>query len=313
MIVENHFSKEMRHGKKNEIHSRFETQYQSHRDALLRQGMSPATIEAYSRPVRRIFSETGRLPGDLNHVDLEQYFAHLVKTHSWSTVKTDRNGLRFFYNHVLGREWEWVDICKPRRAKTLPVVLNTDEVHAIIHAIHRFRYRTCILAIYSMGLRLREGLRLKVGDIDGKRMMVHVRNGKGMKDRYVPLPRPTLLYLRAYWKTHQNPVLIFPATGGLKMNASVTRTVMDAKSLQKAMTSAVRECGIKKNATIHSLRHSYATHLLEAGVHLRVIGDYMGHSSILTTAKYTHMTNVIQQNSAEIIAQLMNRYMPIRN
>jgi integrase/recombinase XerD len=303
----------MQHGKKNELFTCFETQYREHRDALLRQGMSPATIEAYSRPVRRIFSETGRLPGDLDHGDLEKYFTHLVKTYSWSTVKTDRNGLRFFYNHVLGREWEWVDICKPRRARTLPVVLNTDEVHTVIHAIHRFRYRACILAIYSMGLRLREGLGLKVQDIDSKRMMVHVHNAKGMKDRYVPLPMPTLLYLRAYWKTHQNPDLIFPATGGLRINASVTKTIMDARALQKAMTSAVKECGIRKKATIHSLRHSYATHLLEAGVHLRVIGDYLGHSSILTTAKYTHMTTVIQKDSAEIIARLMNRYMPRQN
>jgi site-specific recombinase XerD len=291
----------------------FEKQYQAHRDALLRQGMSPATIEAYSRSVRRVFSETGRLPGDLGRRDLEKYFAHLVKTHSWSTIKIDRNGLRFFYHHVLGREWEWIDICKPRRAKTLPVVLNTDEVDAVIHGIREFRYRTCVLALYSMGLRLREGLKLQVGDIDSKRMMVHIRAGKGMKDRYVPLPAPTLLYMRAYWKTHRNPDLIFPATGGLRMNASVTKTVMDAKSLQKAMTGAVRECGIKKNATIHSLRHSYATHLLEAGVHLRVIGDYMGHSSILTTAKYTHMTNVIQKDSTEVIARLMQRYMPTRN
>lgn len=275
--------------------------------------MSRATIEAYSRSVRRVFSETGRLPGALGRRDLEQYFAHLVKTHSWSTVKIDRNGLRFFYHHVLGREWEWIDICKPVRTKTLPVVLNVDEVYAIIHAIRKLRYRTCILVIYSMGLRLREGLKLQVGDVDSMRMMVHVRNAKGFKDRYVPLPRPALLHMRAYWKTHRNPNLIFPATGGLKMNASVTKTVMDAKSLQKAMTCAVRECGIKKSATIHSLRHSYATHLLEAGVHLRVIGDYMGHSSILTTAKYTHMTNVIQKDSAEVIARLMNRYMPVQN
>lgn len=305
----------MRHDppKKNELITNFEKQYQAHRDALLRQGMSKGTIESYSRPVRRIFSETGRLPGDLNHEDLENYFAHLVRTHSWSTVKVDRNGLRFFYNHVLGRKWEWIDICKPRRAKTLPVVLNTDEVHAVIHSIHRFRYRVCILVIYSMGLRLREGLKLNVGDIDSKRMMVHIRSGKGLKDRYVPLPMPALLHMRAYWKTHRNPNLIFPATGGLKMNASVTKTVMDAKSLQKAMKSAVEKCGIKKNATIHSLRHSYATHLLEAGVHLKVIGDYLGHSSILTTAKYTHITNVIQKDSTQIIARLMNRYMPGQN
>lgn len=298
---------------KNELIYSFEKQYQAHRDALLRQGMSPATIEAYSRPVRRIFSETGRLPGDLNHGDLEEYFTHLVKTHSWSTVKTDRNGLRFFYNHVLGREWEWVDICKPRRAKTLPVVLNNDEVFAIINAIKKFRYRVCIFTIYSMGLRLREGLRLKIGDIDSTRKMVHIRAAKGMKDRYVPLPDATLYWLRTYWKTHRNPSLIFPAHGQMEINASITKTIMDAKSLQKAMHCAVEESGIKKDASIHTLRHSYATHLLEAGVHLRVIGDYLGHSSILTTAKYTHMTNVIQQNSAEIIAGLMNRYMPKRN
>ena len=300
----------MQHDKKNELIYSFETQYQAHRDALLRQGMSPATIEAYSRPVRRIFSETGKLPGDMNKEDLEQYFTHLVKTHSWSTVKTDRNGLRFFYNHVLEREWKWVNICKPRRAKTLPVVLNTDEVFAIINAIHKFRYKVCIFTIYSMGLRLREGLKLKVGDIDSTRMMVHIRGAKGEKDRYVPLPGATLIHLRDYWRTHRNPDLLFPAHGGIKVNASLTKTVMDAKSMQKAMACAVKDCGIKKDAHIHTLRHSYATHLLEAGVHLRVIGEYLGHSSILTTAKYTHMTNVVQKDSAQIIEQLMRRYIP---
>lgn len=272
--------------------------------------MTSSTIEAYSRSVRRVFSETGRLPGDLGRTDLEKYFSQLIKTHSWSTIKTDRNGLRFFYHHVLGREWEWIDICKPPVEKKLPVVLNTDEVYSIIHAVRQFRYRVCILAIYSMGLRLREALRLQTGDIDSQRMMAHVRDSKNRKDRYVPLPLPTLKYLRAYWKTHKNPDLIFPATGGLKINASVTKSVMDAKSLQKAMKSAVSECGIKKKATIHSLRHSYATHLVEAGVHLRVVGDYLGHSSILTTVKYTHVTKVVQKDSAELIARLMSRYMP---
>ena len=112
---------------------------------MLRQGMSPATVEAYSRSVRRLFSETGKLPGDLGRAELEEYFTHLVKTHSWSTIKVDRNGLRFFYQHVLRRDFHWINICKPRRAKTLPVVLNTDEVYAIINSIRKYRYKKPVL------------------------------------------------------------------------------------------------------------------------------------------------------------------------
>lgn len=257
-----------------------------------------------------MYGETGKLPGDLSRKELKDYFSHLLKTHSWSTIKCDRNGLRFFYQHVLERNWEWVTIVKPPRPKTLPIVLNIDEVFTVIGAIKKHRYRACIFAIYSMGLRLSEGLKLRVGDIDSQRMMVRVKEGKGLKDRYVPLPQATLRVLREYWKTHRNPTLMFPSIGGIRKDASTAKTPMDCGSMQKAMRSAVQSCNIKKSASIHTLRHSYATHLLEAGLHLRVIAQFLGHSSILTTVKYTHMTEVSQQDATQVLNKLMCRYVP---
>lgn len=160
-----------------------------------------------------------------------------------------------------------------------------------------------------MGLRLGEGLNLQVGDIDSKRMVVHVRKGKGGRDRYVPLPGVALIALRKYWRTHRNPSLLFPNLNGSIKRIAEAKTPMDRGAMQTAMRFAVQECGIHKNVSIHSLRHSYATHLMEAGMNLRLIQEYLGHQSPVTTARYTHLTHVSQQNAGEIINAIMNRYL----
>ena len=158
---------------------------------------------------------------------------------------------------------------------------------------------------YSLGLRLGEGLHLQVGDIDAARMMVHVHRGKGAKDRYVLLPSSTLRILRQYWVTHRHPVWLFPATGRDHRQAALADGPMDKSSVQGAMRRVVRELKLRKAISIHSLRHSYATHLLEAGVNLRLIQQYLGHSSLHTTMVYLHLTTVSHEQARARIEELM--------
>jgi site-specific recombinase XerD len=287
---------------------KFNRLYEKHLQELKLQGKSKKTIDAYSRAVRRVAEHFGRCPDDLNAEELKQYFSDLVDSHSWSTVKLDRNGLQFFYKRVLKREWQWVDIVKPPRVKRLPDILTMDEVVQVLGHVKKLRYRTCLFATYSMGLRLSEGIGLKVSDIDSGRMLVHVRDGKGRKDRYVPLPLVTLEMLRSYWKTHRNPKLIFPNMLGSPERIRTADQPMDKGGLQKAMQGALGDAGIHKRITVHSLRHSYATHLVEVGVNLRLIQEYLGHCSPATTAIYTHLSRPSQTNAEDLINKMMNRF-----
>lgn len=174
---------------------------------------------------------------------------------------------------------------------------------ACVRTFHNYAY---LSTVYSCGLRLHEGLHLEVSDIDSSRMMIHVHRGKGAKDRYVPLPQATLNLLRRHWVTHKNPVLLFPALGRNGKRAKDAVTPMAKSSVQGAFRRAMSEAGIgKKGVCIHTLRHAYATHLLEAGVNLRVIQRYMGHSSLQTTMVYLHLTQKGHEDATHLINQVM--------
>jgi integrase/recombinase XerD len=153
-------------------------------------------------------------------------------------------------------------------------------------------HRVCLITIYSCGLRLGEGLRLEVGDIDSGRMLLHIRAGKGNRDRYVPLPQRTLELLRELWKTHRHPRFLFPAKGRSGQGASTATEPMSRTTLQGGFRQALKASGIKKHAHVHTLRHSYATHLLEQGENLRQIQVNLGHKSPITTVVYTHLTSL---------------------
>jgi len=287
---------------------KFDRLYRKHQLELKLQGKSKKTIESYSRAVRRVADYFNRCPDTLTSDELKLFFADLVDSHSWSTVRVDRNGLQFFWKHVLKREWDWVSIVKPPQVSRLPDILTVEEVYGVLDQLEKLRYRTCLFAIYSMGLRLGEGIGLRVGDIDGKRMLVHIRDGKGRKDRYIPLPSTTLNMLRQYWRTHKNAYLIFPKMdGGLKRIRN-TRWTMYRGGVQGALKAALRDHGIRKKISVHSLRHSYATHLVEAGINLRLIQEYLGHVSPATTAIYAHLSRPSSINAEEIINGLMNRF-----
>ncbi len=285
---------------------KFDSLYQEHVNALHRQGKAATTIDVYSRALRRITAFFNRCPDRLTQKHFKAYFDALVKSHSWSTVKADRNGLQFFYKHVLGKQWNWVDIVKPPQKTVLPDILSVEEVQQLINGARELRYQTFLLTTYGMGLRLAEALNLQVGDIDKARMKVHVHLGKGRKDRFVTLPEVTLSALRKYWLTHKNPQWIFPAGKTPQIRHSAKRA-MDRGGLQKSIRVIVKDCGIHKRVTLHSLRHCYGAHLVEAGLNLRAIQHEMGHESPQTTALYTRLTDAVHQNTNSVINSLVNR------
>jgi integrase/recombinase XerD len=256
--------------------ARFNTLYQQHLTALKLQGKALKTIEGYARGLRRLAMYFDRCPDDVTADELKRYFADLVDSHSWSAVRIDRCGIQFFYTYVLGRPWDWVHIVKPPQVQSLPDVLTAAEIALLINNSQQLRYQTFWLATYSMGLRLGETLNLRISDIDAGQMQVHVRQGKGKKDRFVTLPELALWSLRRYWCTHRHPDFLFPGRPG-PGNTPAT-TWMDRGSTQKAFALTVKGCGIRKKVSIHNLRHSYATHLVEEGVSLRCVQELLGHA-----------------------------------
>ena len=178
------------------------------------------------------------------------------------------------------------------------MVLSREEVNRILGSLYRFQYQTCLTTIYGCGLRIGEALRLEVGDVDSDRMLLRVRQGKGAKDRYVPLPQAVLLFLRQNWATHRHPRLLFPSRR--KRHISITPS-----GVKRALDRALVDSGVQKAVTPHTFRHSYATHLLESGVSLRAIQIYLGHSSIQSTMVYTHLTKPMENHAIETINGLI--------
>ena len=263
-------------------------------------GLSPRTQDSYVRVVRKLAEHYGKSPDVLTEEELRQYLLYLKneKHAARNTCTLALCSLKFFYQQTLKRDWPVLDFVRPARDRKLPVVFSVEEVQQILGCVRRARYRVCLSLIYACGLRLLEGVRLPVADVDGARMVIHVRHGKGGLDRYVPLPRRTLELLREYWSSHRDPVWLFPGmtpAGG----------PMCATGVQRAFKAALAESGVHKPASVHTLRHSWATHLLEAGVNLRLIQIYLGHRSPTTTALYTHLTRKSEDLASEAINRLV--------
>ena len=246
-------------------------------------------------------------PDRLTEPQVRDYFLHLKndKKFASASLVIAYSGIKFFYSHTAPRDWPTLQRLRVRKEKRLPDVLSVDEVRRLIAAVRTRHNRAYFWTVYSLGLRLEEGLHLQVGDIDGQRMMVHVRRGKGAKDRYVPLPSRTLKILRQYWVTHRHPKWLFPAKDRDGQPTATADQPMPRSSVQKAMNRVVQGLKIHKAISIHSLRHSYATHLLEAGVNLRLIQQYLGHSSLQTTMVYLHLTTACQEQAVARIETLM--------
>ena len=269
-------------------------------------GLAENTQIAYIQAVRQLAEHYGKSPQDISEEELRRYFLYLKNERrvSANTFNVAFYGIKFLFQYTLKIAWPTFDLIQPPREKKLPVVFSTDEVHRLLSCVHRLHYRVCLSTIYACGLRVSEGVQLQVSDIDSDRMVLYVRNGKGGKDRYVPLPESTLRMLRHYWSTHRNPKWIFPIRTRWGGDLSNATKPMAANGVQKVFRLALQESDIQKPATVHTLRHSYATHLLEAGVNLRIIQAYLGHSSPETTAIYTHLTCKSEDVAVAAIGQM---------
>ncbi len=271
-------------------------------------GFSARTQECYVAAVRQLAKHYHTRPDRLTEEDLRRYFLYLAneKKVARATATIALCGIRFFYEHTLQQHWTTLRFVRPPREKKLPVVLSREEVRRILAEVRIPVYRACLTTIYACGLRLLEGAHLQVPDVDSARMVLHI-HGKGKKDRYVPLPAPTLEGLRAYWRTHRSPLWLFPAPTrhGLPHALAHGGGPVTRSSLQSAFRRALLRSGIAKRAHVHTLRHSYATHLLEAGVNLRIIQDNLGHGSARTTQVYTHLTREVKATLTDPLNQLM--------
>jgi site-specific recombinase XerD len=265
-------------------------------------GLSGRTQETYVRVVRQLAEYYDKSPDQLSEEELRQYFLYLKNEQQASRSRCMQalSAMKFLYQQTLQREWPILNFIRPAREKKLPVILSQEEVQRILGCLRRAHYRVCLSTIYACGLRLQEGVSLQVEDIDSARQLLHIRHGKVGKDRYVPLPPTSLELLRSYWRIHRHPLWLFPAQQG-----SGTTQALDVSGVQRAFKAALHESGIAKRASVHTLRHSYATHLLEAGVNLRLIQSYLGHTSLSTTAIYTHLTCRTEEMAAQTINRLM--------
>ena len=272
-------------------------------------GYADRTVEAYVSAVARLAQFHHTAPDRLSEDQLRAYLLHLTTGRRLArpSLTVALCGLRFFYEQTLKRPWTILDVARPKRDKRLPVVLSRDEVWHVLAAVRTPAYRACLTTIYACGLRLGEGTQLQVPHVDSARALLHIRRGKGGIDRLVPLPQAALALLRAHWQTHRNPLWVFPAPRRRPAQRITDPTVgpIGSSSLQKAFVLAVKQSGVTKHAHVHTLRHSYATHLLEAGVPVSVIQEYLGHSSPSTTAIYTHVTRELRDAARDPINDLM--------
>jgi integrase/recombinase XerD len=269
-------------------------------------GLSERTQQLYVLAVRQLAEYYHKSPDQIREEELRQYFLYLtnVKKVSPSTLTIAICAFKFLYEQTLQVQWTTFKLLRPPHENKLPVVLSIEEVRRILDCVNLLRFQVCLGTIYACGLRVQEAAHLQVKNIDSSRGMIHVCRGKGNKDRYVPLVEPTLGMLRRYWATHRNPVWLFPAHHKGKGTLSEAGPV-DAHSIQNAFKDALNKSGVGKAATVHTLRHSWATHLLEAGVNLRVIQSYLGHASLETTALYTHLTSKTNEQASQEIKQIL--------
>ena len=282
--------------------------YQKSINTLQLNGKAERTQEAYTRAVRMLSAFYSKPPDEITEQELEAYFLRRRNVDHWSanTMRICYCGIRFFFVQVLQRNWHLFDILRAKNEGRLPAVLSREEVHRILSAVRTKHNHAFLSTVYACGLRLQEALHLEISDIDSQRMMIHVHRGKGAKDRFVPLPRATLTILRTHWRSHRNPRLLFPARGRNGRSAVTATTPMAKSSVQGALRHAKRAAGIgKRGVSVHTLRHCYATHLLEAGVNPHVIQRYMGHASLESTMLYLHLTHKGTEDAYALIDRVM--------
>jgi integrase/recombinase XerD len=244
---------------------------------------APSTQKNYLSLVAQFARHYGRSPEQLGLKEVRAYLCYLVNDAkvSYNVLCGHVSALRFLYKVTLNRPWDLYRIPYPHREKHLPVAPTREEILRFLGCIRNLKHRAGLMTCYAAGLRVSEAVRLKISDIDSTQMILHVRQGKGRKDRIVPLSKTLLEFLRVYWKALRPRDWLFPGRYGQPLHI---------RALQHACLRARRKSGLKQKVTVHSLRHSFATHLLDHGTNLRTIQLLLGHSSLRSTAIYTHVS-----------------------
>jgi integrase/recombinase XerD len=252
---------------------------------LLIRGLSPLTQEAYIRAVVGLTKYYGRAPDTLSAQEVQAYLAALVRERglAWSTLNVTVHGLRFFYEVTLGRPRTRFYIPTVKTPATQPEILSRQEVARLMQAVANRKHRALLMTTYAAGLRVSEVVKLKVGDLDSERMAMRVAQGKGRKDRYTLLSERLVEELRGYWRVYRPPLWLFPGRGAQHPLSRATAHHIYHVAKDRA--------GIRKGGGIHSLRHAFATHLLEAGIDLPTIQSLLGHTSLRTTSRYLHIVH----------------------
>jgi site-specific recombinase XerD len=247
-------------------------------------GLSERTQQSYVWAVKGLADFHQRSPAELSEEEVRQFFLHLIETRkvAKSTVTVYLSGIKFFCEKTLGRQMPVLDLVRPKRRRKLPCVLTIEEIKRILAGVRTARIKMLLVMIYSCGLRLSEATHLRIGDVDTARMQVKV-TGKGGKDRYVPLARRSQQLLEDYLKDHRPAPWLFTDKLG--------RAPCPNGTAQSVFRAALRQTDIDKPASIHTLRHSYATHLLENGIDIRIIQAALGHKHPSTTMVYAHLTS----------------------
>ena len=265
-------------------------------------GAKSSTQRTYLREAQNLAKYFHKSPEQLGEDELKAYLLHLMKERHLSegTLRFYVAGLKFLYRTTLKREWAVEKIRYPRAKRKLPVVLDLSEVESLFLVTKNLKHKAILMMTYSSGLRVSETARLKLTDIDSKRMMVRIRQGKGGKDRYSILSRRALEHLRHYWRIYRPTEWLFE---GAKKDEPIT-----PHSIQLLFYAARKRAGITKPASIHTLRHSFATHLIEAGTSLHHVQMLLGHRSPTTTTVYLHVSRL---NLAQVISPLDRTPKPI--
>lgn len=269
-------------------------------DDMRLRGLAARTRESYLSVVTQLARYHGRSPDELDDEEVRAFFLHLINDRGLAprSVRVYQAGIRFLYEQTLERQVTVLGVLRPAVPKTLPTVLSEEQVRRVLARVRQPVCRTALTLTYACGLRLGETLRVEVGDVDGARGQLHVRNAKGNKDRMAMLPERMYKILRQYWVDHRpSGLLLFP---GKRHRETICPT-----TVERAFRSAHREAGVTKAATVHTLRHSYATHLLERGVSIRVIQRCLGHRSLSSTERYSHITGSSEDKARKVVNDLM--------
>jgi len=275
-------------------------------DSVVLTGLARSSGRTYAREIRNLVHRFQRPPFALTESEVRQFILERHKKLNGSSQRILYSSLRFLYIDLFKCDWELLKAVSARREVIEPTILSRSEVGRLLNSIDTPPIYTYMRTVYSCGLRLSEALHIRPGDIDRAAGLLHVRQGKGSKDRKVVLPPLTLKMLGRYWKLHRNPRWLFPALGQDGKGGPSAMQPMAVSTVQGGMKRHLKRAGITKSGvTVHTLRHSYATHLLEAGVPLPALQKLLGHEKIETTLRYVHLSKEALVDSAAIINDLM--------